>query len=130
MQLDKTVIIPTTNNELAKKLFDSLIYEEDVIVVVILGENDISINAVQLADKKAKPVVNGFSRKVCWVRDVNSVLTEINKLKPGFADLSKEDLSKVIAFSISLDNKVAMVLHNDEEIDYTSIEQMYLKAGV
>jgi aminoglycoside N3'-acetyltransferase len=130
MQLERTVIIPTTNADLAVQLFKNVIYNEDVLVLVVLGEDADSTTAVQYADKRAKAVVQGFERKVCWVRNVSTVENEVRKLKPGSADIAHENLSNVLAFSVTLDNKVAAVLHRGDEISYAAMEKAFLKAGI
>ncbi len=129
MKLDRTVIIPTTDHSLAQKLFKSLIYDEDVLVVVVLGEDEDSTSAVQYADKRAKAVVAGYERKVAWIRNRNILETEIKQIAAGKKDISKEDLTKVIAFSVSLNNKVADIIYTGEIIDYVRIDYAFLKAG-
>lgn len=129
MKLDHTVIMPTKNRSLAQALFNSLIYEEDVLVMVVLGEDEIATLAVKYADKRANAVVAGFERKVAWIRDRNILKKEIKALPAGSQDISKENLSNVIAFSVSLSNKVAEIIHTGETIDYVSIDHAFLKAG-
>ena len=129
MKLDHTIIIPASDTTLAQKLFNSLIYGEDVLVVVVLGNDEISTNAVQIADKRAKAVVAGYERKVAWILDRNTLLQEINKIKPGTHDITNVDLSSVTAFSVSLSNKVADIIFAYDTIDYVRIEQAFLAAG-
>lgn len=129
MKLDKTVIIPTTDIALAKTLFNSLIYEEDVLVVVVLGEDDKSTTAVQFADKRAKAVVAGFERKVAWIRNRDILKSEINKIEAGIKDISQEDLLKVVAFSVSLSNKIADIIYTEDIIDFVRLDRAFLKAG-
>ncbi|MCX6168189.1 MAG: hypothetical protein NTX65_02540 [Ignavibacteriales bacterium] len=129
MQLDHTIIFPANDDVLAKKLFSHLIYDEDVIVAIVLGNDELSQKVVQLVDKRAKPVVNGFARKVGWVTDRNILQKEIKELKAGSADISKEDLNKVMVFFVTLDNKVCKILHREDEIDFLSVDMGFLAAG-
>jgi hypothetical protein len=129
MTLDRTIIIPGDNVALARKLFDAIVYKEDVLVVVVLGEGSKAMQAVQSADKRAKVVVAGFERKVAWIRNRDILKKEIAALKPGAADLSKEDMSKVLAFSISLDNTVMHIVHTNDEPNFLRMERAFLEAG-
>ena len=54
---------------------------------------------------------------------------EIKDLKPGAADLSGEDMNKVVAFSVSLDNTVMDIVRTDEEINFLRMEMAFLEAG-
>ncbi|MHB8930208.1 MAG: hypothetical protein ACYC5R_06385 [Melioribacteraceae bacterium] len=129
MQLDHTIIFPANDSVLAKKLFSHLIFDEDVIVAIVLGNDELSQKVVQIVDKRAKPVVNGFARKVGWVTDRKILQEEIKELKAGAADISKEDLNKVIVFFVTLDNKVCKILHKKDEIDFLSVDMGFLDAG-
>lgn len=129
MTLDRTIIIPGDNVALARKLFNSVVYKEDVLVVVVLGDGAKALQAVQSADKRAKVVVAGFERKVVWIRSRDTLKKEIAALKAGAADLSKEEMGKVLAFSISLNNTVMDVVHTNEEPNFLRMEQAFLKAG-
>ena len=129
MQLDHTIIFPSNDIALAKKIFSHLIFDEDVIVAIVLGNDELSQKVVQIVDKRAKPVVNGFARKVGWVIDRNILQKEIKKLKAGTADISKEDLNKVMVFFVTLDNKVCKILRKEDEIDFLSVDMGFLAAG-
>lgn len=129
MQLDHTIIFPANDAVLAKKLFSHLIVDEDVIVAIVLGNDELSQKVVQIVDKRAKPVVNGFARKVGWVTDRKILQKEIKELKAGAADISKEDLNKVMVFFVTLDNKVCKILHKDDMIDFLSVDMGFLDAG-
>ena len=130
MQLDNTVIIPSDDADLAQKLFDSLVYQEDCLLVVILGDTDESKQAVTFADKRANVVVEGFTRKVAWVRDINSLSSRITAIKDGNGSLTGKDLSQVLGFSVSLANTVADVMNISEEITFLRLEQLFLSAGL
>jgi len=129
MQLERTIIFPVNDNALATKLFNHLVYEEDVIVAIVLGNDDYSQKVVQIVDKRAKPVVNDFARKVGWMTDRNMLQDEIKKLKAGQADISKEDLNKVMVFFINLENKVCKIMHQGDDINYLTVDMAFLEAG-
>lgn len=129
MTLERTVIIPAENQELAQRLFKTIIYDEDVLVVVVLGNDPISEQAVKCADKRAKVVVQGFERKVAWIQDRDTLANKIRQLKPGQADISKEDLAGVVAFSVSLGNTVMDIVRVNEEINFLRMDIAFLEAG-
>lgn len=129
MRLDNTIIIPSDSYSLAKKLFDSLIYNEDVIVALVLGSDEQSQQVVQIVDKRAKPVVNSFARKVGWIMDRSTLKNDIIALKSGSADISKEDLSNVLIIFITLDNKISKIMRKEDEINFLTVDMAFLEAG-
>jgi hypothetical protein len=129
MKLDHTIIVPSDNYSLAKKLLNSLIYEEDVLVVIVMGEDELSNNAVKCADKRAQAVVAGFARKVAWIRSRTILEKEIKQITAGKKDISKENLSNVVAFSVSIGNKVADIVYTKDEISFSRMEIAFLEAG-
>ena len=129
MTLDRTIIIPSDDSQLAQKLFRALVYDEDVLVVVVLGDDDTSAQAVKCADRRAKVVIGGFERKVAWIRDRAILADEIKQLQAGTVDSSKEDLTKVVAFSISLKNTVMDVVRMGDDINFLQMEMAFLEAG-
>ena len=60
MTLDRTIVIPTDDPALARKLFRAVVYDEDVLVVAVLGDDETSTQAVKCADRRAKVVIGGF----------------------------------------------------------------------
>jgi tRNA pseudouridine-54 N-methylase len=129
MKLDNTIIISADSSALAKKLFNSLIYEEDVIVALVLGSDEQSQQVVQIVDKRAKPVVNSFARKVGWIMDRSTLKNDIIALKSGSADISKEDLSNVLIIFITLDNKISKIMRKEDEINFLTVDMAFLEAG-
>lgn len=134
MQLDRTIIIPTDDRELAQRLFKTVVYDEDVLVAVVLGAGPQKEQIVQWADKRAQVVIQGFGRKVVWIRDESVLEDEIRKL-PLESDDAKEkmdakiDLNTIALFSISLANTVMDVIKNEEEINILRIDMAFVYAG-
>lgn len=124
MQLDRTIIIPTDDANLAISLLKSLIYDEDCILAIVLGDSEESKSAVVKADKRAEVVMAGFARKVAWVRNPAIVQQVLDKMQPGLSG------GGIIAVSVSLANKVADTIRSGEPIDFFRIEQLFLKAGI
>lgn len=129
MELNKTIIIPTDNQQLAQQLFNSVVYEEDTLVLVVLGEDEKAIKAVKGADRMSQLVIQGYKRKVIWIRDRAVLSDEIEALKPGDEDISQADLENVVGFSISLAETVMDIIGTDDDINILRMEMAFLKAG-
>ena len=134
MNLDRTIIIPTDDRSLAQRLFNSAVYDEDVLVVVVLGEGPQKEQIVKWADKRAQVVIQGFGRKVIWIRDLTILEEEIRKLPLESEDAKDKmganvDLNTIALFSISLANTVMDVVKNNEETSILRIDMAFIFAG-
>jgi len=130
MRLDRTLLIPADDPELAVQLFRQVIDEEDCLSVVVLGDDEKSQRAVQCADTRAQAVIAGYNRKVVWIRDRNLLVDQILGLKKGTASLTKTSLKTTVAFSVSLADAVMDVVTTRESIDFVRLEKAFLRAGV
>lgn len=128
MQLEKTVIIPTDDKNLAQELFKSVIYDEDVLVVVVLGDDEEAKEAAKKADKVALWDIQGRKRKVLWVRNKELLKNEIEAVEIGDAGISKEDLYNAVAFSISLGDVVADIIKKGDKISLLRMDLAFNKA--
>jgi hypothetical protein len=128
MELNKTIIIPTDSKQLARELFNSVVYEEDTLVLVVLGEDEKATKAVKGADRMAQIVIQGYKRKVIWIRDRAVLADEIKALKPGDADISQTDLKNVVGFSVSLAETVMDIIGTDADINILRMEMAFLNA--
>lgn len=134
MNLDRTIIIPTDDKSLALRLFNSAVYDEDVLVAVVLGNGEQKEQIVKWADKRARVVVQDFGRKVIWIRDVSILEDEIRKLPLESEDAKEKmgaaiDLNTIALFSVSLANTVMDVIKNDEDINILRIDMAFIYAG-
>lgn len=134
MELNRTIIIPTDDKSLAQQLFKSVVYDEDVLVAVVLGNGEQKKQIVKWADKRAQVVVQGFGRKVVWIRNVSILEDEIRKIPLESVDAKEKmspavDLNTISLFSISLANTVMDVIKNDEEINILRIDMAFVCAG-
>jgi hypothetical protein len=129
MTLNHTVIVPGDDPKLARQLFSAAVNDEDTLLIVVLGDNKDSRRAVQCADRRANVVVEGFGRKVVWIRNREILTKEIKSLKAGLADLSVEHMKEVIAFSLSLDDTVMDIVRMNDSISFIRMESAFLKGG-
>lgn len=130
MKLNHTLIIPTDDKILAQKMFESLIYDEDFLLVIVLGDDDIAQKAVKYADSRARISIAGYERKVVWIRNREILSKEIKALNDGLASLPKDNLERVVAFSVSFSDTVMDVILSSETIDFLRLDLAFNKAGV
>jgi len=129
MLLERTTIIPTDDKIKAQELFRSAIDEKDVLVLVVLGDDETANTVVKEADRVADIVIAGFGRKVIWIKDKTILEVEIKALEKGDVDISNEDLSGIVAFSVSLDKTVMYIIRDtDDDIEFR-VEEAFLAAG-
>jgi len=129
MKLERTVVIPTDDPDLARELFQNLVYKEAILLVVVLGKTDKAKRAVECADQCADAVIAGFKRKVVWIREPDILSNELASLKPGRQNLADTELDRVVAFSVSLADSVMDIVTMDDTIDFVRMEMAFLKAG-
>jgi hypothetical protein len=123
MRLDRTILLPTDDVNLACRLLNSVVFDEDCIVTIVFGDTEEAKNAVVKADRRAGAVLAGIGRKVAWARQPSAINNILDKIQPGFTT------NGVVAISVSLANKVADTLRTGETIDFARIEQLFLRAG-
>lgn len=128
VDLSRTIILPLDDKHLAAHILQKLL-DEDVHLLIVLGDDDLSNIAIKCANKRAQVVVAGFERKVCWIRGRTILEKEIKQIATGRKNISNENLSNVVAFSVSLDHKVADIVYTNDEINFLRMETAFLKAG-
>lgn len=129
MELNKTIIVPTDDKELAQQLFKSVVYDEDVLVLAVLGGDEKAINIVKKADRLAQLVTQDRKRKVLWIRDKEVVREDIENLNIGQGkNFSIEDVLNASAFSVSLGDEVMDIIKEDEYISYIRIDTSFSRA--
>jgi hypothetical protein len=129
MKLDHTIILPPDNPALATELFTSLIEEQDVLTLIILGDDDVSKNAVQCADVRANASPGGFERKVAWMLDRDMFDTLKGLINDGAIKVADIDKTKTIGIAISLTDQAMDVIKTTDTIDFIRMEKAFLKAG-
>lgn len=129
MTLERTTIIPTEDQQQAQELFKNAIDEEDKLVMVVIGDDETAEKVVKEADRVADVVIAGFGRKVVWIKNKMFLEEKIKALKAGAVDISNEDLSGIVAFSLSLDKTVMYIIRTtDDDIEFR-VERAFLAAG-
>lgn len=129
MELNNTIIIPTDNKELAQQLFKSVIYDEDVLVLVVLGEDENVTDVVKKADKLAQLVTQGRKRKVIWIRKPDILKDEIKSVNiGGGTNFTSEDVLNAVAFSISLGDEIMDIIKRGEYISFIRVDVSFGRA--
>jgi hypothetical protein len=129
MKLERTTIISTEDKQKALELFESVIVEKDVLIVVVLGNDDKRKSLVEEADVRARLDILGYEGRVIWIHDPKILNDEITKLKAGEKDISGKDLAAVVAFSVSPEKTVMGILEDKDKIDADTVEDLFLAAG-
>jgi hypothetical protein len=111
--LEKTTIYPdqNPNSVLSKK----------ILKLVILVNNE---NLVVTADRIAQDTPAGIDRQVIWYKSLNDI--DLKTKFPGLPD----DLTGILAFSLSTRNKVSDLIRNWSDNDYETIEEAFDNAGL
>lgn len=133
MQLNRTIIISSEDSSIAKELYKNLVQEEDVILMVVLGNDEKAKKAAKYADARARVEIQGFKRKVAWVLNKTFFKEELYpevSLDKGESDFSIEKTDEIVAFSVSLSDTIKDVIMVNEKIDFSRIELAFLEAGI
>ncbi len=137
MTLERTTIIPTKDCQKAVELFSDAIAEKNVLIMVVLGDDDAANRVIKEAEKGAKMVPEGMiERKMIWIKNktflekkCNALEKEIKALNAGAADISDEDLSGIVAFTVSCPKNVMFIIKNTDDLIELRVERAFLKAG-
>ena len=129
MELEKTTIIPMEDQQQAQELFKNAIAGENVLVMVVLGDDDAANRVVKEADRTAKEGVQMGERKVIWIKDKTFLEEEIKALNAGAVDISDEDLTGIVAFSISRAKNVMCIIRNTDDVLELRVGSCFLEAG-
>jgi hypothetical protein len=110
---NKTIQIPPASAE--------TVIGKPIIKMVVLGNYP---DVVEKANNLALEPPTEVDRWVLWFKQPNE--SELNVLFPNLPD----DISSIVAFSLSTQNRVADTITTQEEADYVRIDQAYTKAGL
>ena len=124
MKLERTIIIPSEDITIAIDLFKSLVYEEDVLLLVVLGNDKNAREAVKRADLRAQAELEGFKRKVAWVLSKDLFKATLFKEVDFFVEnpnFSLERIDEIVVLSISPDDAIKDVIKTDEKIGFLRV---------
>lgn len=132
----KNTTVITADEAEALKLFSSAITEENVLTVVVLGNDDKRKNLVERADTRAGIDILGYKGRVIWIHDPTVLNNEIKMLKPGkdkdgnVIDISNVDLTEVVAFSVSRNKTVKCIIRDTDLIDAFTPNVLFSNASL
>lgn len=129
MNLINTLILAEDNQESRDKL-TGLFQRNDILVLIIFG-NDPSVNdIVGKADVIASQVIAGISRKVVWMQDL-AMLSFLKKLiTDGTAvKIDMIDPTIHVGLSISPDHILSFLIPKNPVPDNIRINLAFLNAG-
>ena len=129
MQLNNTTILPSDTPAAAEQLFKSLMQEQDVICVIVFGNDSKAQQAIKSADVRAAVAPAGFKRKAVWMTDT-SLWSNLKKyVKNGAIKVDDVDPSKLIALGISLTDKAESSVDTTKTPDFIVMELAFIQAG-
>lgn len=111
--LQRTIIVPGGNPE--------TILSQKILKMIVIVDND---SFVEKADNLALDKPAGIERYVVWY-----LSPDFDQLKKAYPDLP-DNLSGVVAFSLSTKNKVADTIKSNEQLSYSRIDSSFTKAGL
>lgn len=130
MQLNNTIILPAGNPISAKILLTSLFAKDDILTVVVFGNDSLAAKAVEEADVRAEGNVAGIVRKVVWMQDpglLPFIGTLIND-GPTFL-VNSINIHSHIGIAISMNHNLLDVIPRNPEPDYIRMELAFINAG-
>jgi hypothetical protein len=113
MHLEKTTILPTDDDELARRMFRHEVFEEPVVLVVVHGTDADAETLVQRADRLAGQPFE--PRRVIWARRPEAIWPIVETLGTAGLPAGKPGkLRSCRAFSVSLGDDVRDLVAGDE----------------
>ncbi len=114
MDLQKTTIIPTDDQAVARRMLTSAIFEDVHVLLVVYGTESLSEFVVAKADILARAAP---WRRVVWLRRPEQV-SEVLQLVSSQPDLPSISGPDVVAFSLSMGDEVHdVILRDDANLD-------------
>lgn len=131
MQLNNTIILPAGNQNSAKSLLSSLLAKDDILTVVVFGNDSLAAKVVEEADIRAEGNVAGIARKVAWMQDPGLIpfLNTLINDGPSF-EVSNIDTNSQIGIALSMNNILMDVIPRNPEPDYIRMELAFINSGI
>lgn len=129
MILNNTIILPSDNKFLTRDLFQSLMQEQDVITILIFGNDEKSKKAVISADARANVAPGGFSRKAAWLLDRAMFPVIAEFINDGDIAVDQIDPEETLALGISLTDLAMCLIPVSENPDFIKMEKIFLEAS-
>jgi hypothetical protein len=112
MELYKTTILPTDDDAIAKKIFESLVFEQPYCVLVVLGKGPDAEKFVESASKLTGEPRD--PRWVVWAREPRQIKATLSGLS-GAEDVL-EQLDSARGFCLSIFDEVRDVIKGSEDV--------------
>ncbi|MCK9421489.1 MAG: hypothetical protein M0Q38_02720 [Bacteroidales bacterium] len=128
MELKITTIIPTDDKELADRLMNSLIYDQAVVLGIVVGNDNWCIDLIQKADRVA--YARKSIRRAVWIRNpklVDKILSSLFSHSEGL--IIPETLPYF--FTVTMADKACdIILPGEINPDNVSIDKSFRKAEI
>lgn len=129
MNLINTLILAGDNQESRDKL-TGLFQRNDILVLIIFGNDPSVEDIVGRADIIASQVIAGISRKVVWMQDL-AMLSFVKTLITDGTTIKVDMIDPTIhaGLSISPDHVLSFLIHKSPVPDNIHINLAFLNAG-
>lgn len=129
MDLRNTIILSANNSGSSNEL-TALLKKNDILTIVIFGNDSLAENIVEMADIRAEAIISGITRKVVWMQapGLLPLLKTLIADGPDF-DIDSINTNSNIGIAISMDNKLMDIIARDPEPDFIRMELAYINAG-
>ena len=122
--MEKTLILPTDEKALARRLFQQYVHDEPFTLIVVVGKGDTAETTVRRAAKLAGTETE--PRWVVWARKPEQIAEDIAALGDSDKVMQADAVAAdVLAFAVSLRNRVTDVVKADEEPDFFRLTEAW-----
>ncbi len=130
MPLNNTIILPAGNQNSAQSILASFLVKDDILTVVVFGNDSLAAKVVEETDIRAEGNAAGIARKVVWMQDPDLIpfLNTLINDGPSF-EISNIDANSHIGIALSMNHILMDVIPRNPEPDYIRMEMAFINSG-
>ena len=129
MDLNNTTVLPSDKPDEAEQLFKSLMAEQDVVCLIVFGNDATAEQAIQSANLRAAVAPAGFKRRAVWMADTNQWSNLKRYVKNGAIKVDEVDPDNLIALGVSLKDKAESLVDRSKTPDFIVMELAFVQAS-
>lgn len=129
MDLNNTTVLPSDKPDEAEQLFKSLMAEQDVVCLIVFGNDATAEQAIQSANLRAAVAPAGFKRRAVWMADTNQWSNLKRYVKNGAIKVDEVDPDNLIALGVSLKDKAESLIDRSKTPDFIVMELAFVQAS-
>ena len=129
MDLNNTTVLPSDKPDEAEQLFKSLMAEQDVVCLIVFGNDATAEQAIQSANLRAAVAPAGFKRRAVWMADTNQWSNLKRYVKNGAIKVDEVDPDNLIALGVSLKDTAESLVDRSKTPDFIVMELAFVQAS-